>query len=143
MSANSVAKGLRGYVISRSFGGFSIPVPLQSLALRDYCQRKDFLYILPANENCFPHSYMILESVIQDLTEFAGIILYSVRMLPLQKNRRLSIYSQILKQKRSMHLVLEDMVLESEEAVSAIEELFLYERLSLDNDSSNLFTKFI
>ena len=54
----------RGYVTSRPFGGYSVPVPVQSLVLREYCQRKNFQYVLPVNENMFPHSYLVLEGLI-------------------------------------------------------------------------------
>ena len=125
---------LRGYVTSRNFGGFSIPVPLQSLALRDYCQRSGAIYVLPVNENCFQHSYMVLESLVLDLTEFSGVVLYSMRMLPLQKQRRLRIYSQILAQGCSIHMVLENIIMDSSQAVNSLEELLTYEYLSSKSD---------
>jgi len=70
-------QGYRGYVTSRPFGQYCIPVPLQSLALRDYCQRMGLLYVLPVNENIFPHSYMVLEGMIKDLSNYEGIVMYS------------------------------------------------------------------
>lgn len=135
MSESLDIGGLRGYVTSRAFGGFSIPVPLQSLALRDYCQRRSVMYVLPVNENCFPHSYMVIESLVRDLKGYIGIVLYSMRMLPLQKSRRNAIYNQIIAQKCSMHLVLEDMVIDSVDAINRVEELFAYEKLAASSDS--------
>ena len=136
MSTSMDIGGLRGYVTSRAFGGFSIPVPLQSLALRDYCQRRSVVYVLPVNENCFPHSYMVIESLVRDLRGYIGIVLYSMRMLPLQKSRRNAIYNQIIAQKCSMHLVLEDMVIDSVDAINRVEELFLYEKLASGKENT-------
>lgn len=124
MSANGAnRRGLRGYVISRGFGKFFIPVPLQSLALRDYCMRKGKLYVLPVNENDFAHSYMVLEGLIEDLAAFEGVIMYSAQMLPRRPDRRRAIYGKILEQGAVLHLVLEDMVISGQEDVERLEEL--------------------
>ena len=116
-------QGYRGYVTSRPFGQYSIPVPLQSLALRDYCQRNNMLYVLPVNENIFPNSYMVLEGMIQDLTDYSGIVLYSMQMLPQRPERRHQIYDRILQQGCSLHIVLESIVLSGPQDVEKIEEL--------------------
>jgi sporadic carbohydrate cluster protein (TIGR04323 family) len=116
-------QGYRGYVTSRPFGQYSIPVPLQSLALRDYCLRNNILYVLPANENIFPNSYMVLEGMIQDLTDYSGIVLYSMHMLPQRAQRRRQIYDRILQQGCSLHIVLESIVLSGPQDVETIEEL--------------------
>lgn len=116
-------KGYRGYVTSRPFGQFNIPVPLQSLALRDYCQRNNVLYVLPVNENAFPHSYMVLEGMIQDLAEYEGIVMYSMHMLPQRAERRRRIYGQILGQGCSLHVVLEGVVVSGPQDVEKLEEL--------------------
>ena len=116
-------QGYRGYVTSRPFGQYSIPVPLQSLALRDYCLRNNILYVLPVNENIFPNSYMVLEGMIQDLTDYSGIVLYSMHMLPQRAERRHQIYDRILQQDCSLHIVLESIVISGQQDVAKIEEL--------------------
>jgi sporadic carbohydrate cluster protein (TIGR04323 family) len=130
MSASAQKKGLRGYVTSRPFGGFVIPVPLQSLALRDYCGRKSMLYVLPVNENSFPHSYMVLEGLVTDLAAYEGVIMYSMHMLPERAARRLAIYHKILGQGCALHLVLEDMVIGRPGDIGRIEELLVFARLA-------------
>lgn len=116
-------QGLRGYVTSRAFGQFCIPVPLQSLALRDYCQRMKQVYVLPVNENIFPSSYMVLEGMIQDLADYEGIVMYSMQMLPQRTDRRRHIYDRILQQGCSLHIVLESIVVSGPEDIEKIEEL--------------------
>ena len=128
---NDIRIGYRGYVTSRSFGGYSIPVPLQSLALRDYCVRNKMVYILPVNENCFPHSYMVLEGLIQDLSSFQGLIMYSMKMLPQLASRRLKIYNKIFEQNCTMHLVLENIIISSLNDVKNLEDLVLFDQLSV------------
>jgi sporadic carbohydrate cluster protein (TIGR04323 family) len=122
--------GYRGYVTSRGFDGYVIPVPLQSLALRDYCTRNGMIYVLPVNENCFPHSYMVLEGMIQDLSAYEGVIMYSMRMLPQRADRRRGIYKKILDQGCSLHLVLEDLAVRSSKDIEKLEDLVLFDQLA-------------
>ena len=115
--------GLRGYVTSRPFGQYCIPVPLQSLALRDYCMRNNLIYVLPVNENIFPHSYMVLEGMTKGLSDYQGIVMYSLHMLPRREERRREFYKKILEQGCELHIVLEGLVISDETGVETIEEL--------------------
>ena len=123
-------QGLRGYVTARGFGPYVIPVPVQSLALRDYCARKKLLYVLPANENCFPHSYLVLEGLIADLSAYEGIVMCSMHMLPQRPERRRRVCERVFKQDCSLHLVLEDFVVAAPADVDRLEELLVIDRLA-------------
>jgi len=123
-------QGLRGYVTARGFGPFVIPVPLQSLALRDYCGRKKFVYVLPANENCFPHSYLVLEGLIEDLSLYEGIVMCSMFMLPQRPARRREVFRKVLDQGCSVHLVIEDFVVASQPDMERLEEMLVIDRLA-------------
>jgi sporadic carbohydrate cluster protein (TIGR04323 family) len=123
-------EGLRGYVTARGFGPYVIPVPLQSLALRDYCTRKKKTYVLPVNENCFPHSYMVLEGMIEDLSLHEGIVMCSMFMLPQRPERRHGIFQRIFAQGATAHLVIEDMVVASPADVDRLEEMLVIDRLA-------------
>lgn len=130
MTAAPGKKGFRGYVTSRGFGGFVIPVPLQSLALRDYCSRKGMLYVLPVNENSFQNSYMVLEGLVEDLSGFEGVIMYSMHMLPARAERRKRIYDRILDQGCTLHLVLEELVVADPRDIEKVEDLLNLARLA-------------
>lgn len=114
-------RGYRGYVTSREFGGARIPVPVQSLVLRDYCNRKGLLYKLHLNENMFPHSYLVLEGIVRDLSEFEGLLMCSMFMLPQRAERRMAIYKKVFGQGAELHLVLEDIVLRKLSDTVAVE----------------------
>jgi sporadic carbohydrate cluster protein (TIGR04323 family) len=103
---------------------------VQSLALRDYCARKKLLYALPANENCFPHSYLVLEGLIADLSAYAGIVMCSMHMLPQRPDRRRRICERVFKQACALHLVLEDFVVAAPADVDRLEELLVIGRLA-------------
>jgi sporadic carbohydrate cluster protein (TIGR04323 family) len=126
----SERRGFRGYVTSRGFGGYSIPVPVQSLVLRDYCQRNNMLYVLPVNENIFPHSYMVLEGMIRDLSAYEGMICCSMHMLPQRPERRRKIYDSILSQGAALHLVLEGAVIARPADIEKVEDLLVMMSLS-------------
>jgi sporadic carbohydrate cluster protein (TIGR04323 family) len=115
--------GYRGYVTSRPFGGLHIPVPLQALALRDYCVRNNYVYKLHANENVFPHSYMVLEGMINELDRYEGLLATSMFMMPKRTERRRKIYAAILKQGASLHFVLEDVVIRNPPDIEPVEEI--------------------
>jgi sporadic carbohydrate cluster protein (TIGR04323 family) len=117
--------GCRGYVTSRPFGGYAIPVPLQSLALRDYCQRKDLLYVLPVNENIFPSSFLVLEGMIQGLVDYDGIVMCSMHMLPESPQRRRRVLDAVVRQGCKLHTVIEDITVATSADVETLEELLL------------------
>jgi len=122
--------GFRGYVTSRPFGQYNIPVPLQSLALRDYCARTNVTYVLPVNENNFPSSYMVLEGMIQNLADYEGIVLYSMQMLPQRSERRRAIFKRILEQGCAVHIVLEGIIIKTAVDVDKLEELIQLNQLA-------------
>jgi len=116
-------QGYRGYVTSREFGGARIPVPVQSLVLRDYCTRKGLIYKLHLNENMFPHSYLVLEGMLRDLEALEGILMCSMFMLPQRAQRRIRVYQQLFDQGAELHLVMEDIVIRRPQDTLAVEEV--------------------
>jgi sporadic carbohydrate cluster protein (TIGR04323 family) len=123
-------RGYRGYVTPRGFGGLMIPVPVQSLVLRDYCTRKEIPYALHVNENIFPGSYMVLEGLVRALGAFSGVLMCSMHMLPRSSARRREIIERILDQDCTLHLVLESIVIAKPVDVDALEELIVLSELS-------------
>jgi len=124
MISPEIAKrsGYRGYVTSRSFGGLTVPVPIQSLTLRDYCNRKGYIYKLHLNENIFPHSYMVLDGIAVDTSSFEGILMCSMFMLPTNYARRAAVLQKILQQETPIHFVFEDIVIKSSNDIDLIED---------------------
>ena len=116
--------GFRGYVTSRPFGGFSIPVPVQSLVLRDYCQRNGLIYVLHANENIFPHSYLVLEGMVRDLTSYQGIVACSIHMLPQTVKRRRQVFDAVLSQGAEIRFCLEEIIVADPAGIDRLEEIF-------------------
>lgn len=123
-------RGLRGYTTARAFGPYIIPIPVQSLALRDYCARKKFVYVLPGNENSFPQSYLVLEGMVSDLSAYEGIVMCSMFMLPQRAARRRAMLQRVLGQDCTVHLVIEDFVVTSTADIDRLEETLVIDRLA-------------
>lgn len=115
--------GYRGYVSSREFGGFRIPVPVQTIVLRDYCARNQFLYKLHVNENMFPHSYMVLDAMMNELDGLEGVLMFSMFMLPQRAERRAAVYRRFFELGLSLHLVLENFVIREPADAAPVEEI--------------------
>lgn len=132
MDARPNRLGYRGYVTCREFGGLTIPVPVQALMMRDYCNRKGFLYKLHINENIFPNSYMVLEGMVKSLDGLEGMLATSAFMFPKRRERRKAIYDAIYAQGLSLHFVMEDIVLAAPGDEAAVEEILdVYNTLAL------------
>src|SRR5215471_2725284 len=109
----AMKKGLRGYVTSRRFGAYYIPVPLQNLALRDYCSRLGVPFVLSVNENSFENSYLVLEGLVEDIDEYEGIVMCSMEMLPADWKRTRDMLNMVIAQDRVLHFVIENRIVAS------------------------------
>ncbi|MGA1240865.1 MAG: LIC12192 family sporadic carbohydrate cluster protein, partial [Ilumatobacteraceae bacterium] len=85
-------KRLRGYIFARPFMGERAPQHVQNIVLRDYCVKKGHELLLAATEYAMPDSFMILESVLEDLASVDGIVFYSLYQLPTHSAQRMSAY---------------------------------------------------
>ena len=74
--------GFRGYIFSRPFMGERVPQHVQNLVIRDYCKKQGLQYLLSATEYAMPNSHLILQQVLDELSELDGIIFYSLFLLP-------------------------------------------------------------
>jgi sporadic carbohydrate cluster protein (TIGR04323 family) len=128
--STSERKGYRGYVSARPFGGYNIPVPIQNLVLRDYCTHNKLFFMLPVNENIFPHSYMVLDGLIRDLSAFEGVVMCSMHMLPAGKARRQAVIRKILDQGCVLHFALEATVVTTPKDAERVEDLVVLTQAS-------------
>ena len=116
-------KKLRGYIFARSFMGERAPQHVQNIVLRDYCQKRGHELLLSATEYAMEDSYMILESVLDDLANIDGVVFYSLYQLPTQSEKRRLIYSRVLDAQKSLHFAVEDKVISSVNDIQIVEEI--------------------
>ena len=118
-------KKLRGYIFARPFMGERAPQHVQNIILRDYCQKRGYELLLSATEYAMPDSYMILESVLDDLANIDGIVFYSLYQLPLQPEKRKLIYSRVLRAQKSLHFAVEGMSISNSNEIESVENCLL------------------
>ncbi len=127
MSTVVVSNGYKGYVTPRPFGGYFIPISVQSLILRDYCSRKKYLYNLHSGENNFDNSYLVLEGICESAAKYKAVLMCSFHMLPRNKDRRIEMYKNFLSKNCEIHFILEGIVLDK---INKIDEFELIIQLS-------------
>jgi len=118
-------KKLRGYIFARSFMGERAPQHVQNIILRDYCQKRGHELLLSAAEYAMPDSYMILESVLDDLANIDGIVFYSLYQLPTQSEKRRLVYSRVLDAQKSLHFAVEGMSISNIDEIDSVENCLL------------------
>lgn len=125
MNTNSAPaqKGTKAYTTPRSFGGFQIPITMQSTNLRNYCEKNGLIFHLHVVENQIPNTYLVLESLVVKADIYDGIVMCSVSMLPSDQAIRKSIVTRILEQGCKLHFTFEQIVVSSLEELAELEEL--------------------
>jgi len=116
-------KGTKAYTTPRSFGGFQIPITLQSTTLRNYCEKNGLSFHLHVVENQIPNTFLVLESLVEKAETYDGIVMCSVSMLPGDLAIRKSIVTRILEQGCKLHFTFEQIVVSSLEDLTELEEL--------------------
>ena len=118
-------KKLRGYIFARPFMGERAPQHVQNIILRDYCTKRGNELLLSAAEYAMPDSYMILESVLDDLANIDGIVFYSLYQLPTQPEKRRLVYSRVLDAQKSLHFAVEGMSISNIDEIDSVENCLL------------------
>jgi len=105
---NNLRDTLYTYASPRPFGQFSMPVPAQNSCMREYANLGGFLYRLPTLELMYENCFAQLFRVIHELPQGANFCCYSVLMLPLYSNAKLSSFIDLAKSKNIIfHSVFE------------------------------------
>ena len=115
----------RGYIGTREYSGQRVPHHVQNIVIRDFCQRRDSEYLLSVVEYAMPGSYIMLEEVFRELYQINGIALYSIFMLPEDKNRRRSFYKKIIDAKASLHGALENLTITDKTSMEKVEDIIV------------------
>ena len=135
---NSVPqKATKAYTTPRSFGGFQIPITLQSSTLRNYCEKNNLIFHLHVVENQIPNTFLVLEALVEKAHLYDGIAMCSVSMLPSDSEYRRSIVKRILEQGCMLHFTFEQVVISSFDQLVELEELVALIELSPHHGAGN------
>jgi sporadic carbohydrate cluster protein (TIGR04323 family) len=104
-------KKLKGYIYSRKFMGEIVPQKVQNIIIKNYCEKNNCDFILSSVEYSMENCYLVLKKLIDNLKSYNGIAFYSLYQLPYHEAERFRIYDLILKKKKELHFVLEEVLL--------------------------------
>jgi len=130
-------KGTKAYTTPRSFGGFQIPITLQSTTLRNYCEQNNLIFHLHVVENQIPNTHLVLESLVEKANLYDGIAMCSVSMLPGDPKVRQSITRRVLEHGCSLHFTFEQLMVSSSDQLAELEELVALIQLSPHHTARN------
>ena len=130
-------KATKAYTTPRSFGGFQIPITMQSTTLRNYCEKNDLIFHLHVVENQIPNTYLVLEALVEKASYYEGIAMCSVSMLPTDREYRHSIIKRTLEQGCALHFAFEQLVISSVYQLVEVEELVALIELSPHHGAGN------
>lgn len=128
-------RGTKAYTTPRSFGGFQIPITMQSTSLRNYCEKNDLIFHLHVVENQIPNTYLVLESLVEKANHYDGIVMCSVSMLPNDPTTRRSVVTRVLAQGCKLHFTFEQLVVSSIDQIADLEEFVSLIDLSQNQNS--------
>jgi len=115
---------VRGYISSRPFLGERVPQHVQNLVIRDYCNKQSLQYLLSATEYAMPHSHLILQQVLDELSQLDGIVFYSLFLLPEQKLERDRVTHIILDNNKIIHFAVEGLRMSNKTEHERIEAIW-------------------
>jgi sporadic carbohydrate cluster protein (TIGR04323 family) len=132
--------GHRGYVFSRPFFSQRIPQHVQNLVIRDYCQQNDFTYLLSGTEYAMSGCHMVFQEIVQDIDNLAGIVLYSIFMLPENPRARRAIYDAVQRSGATLHGAVEGLSVTNVSDIQIIEDLWMMQQcLQISPDTLTAF----
>jgi len=124
---------LKGYIFSRPFLGERVPQHIQNVVIRDYCTKNNIFFLMSATEYAIEKSYYILSELINNLENYDGIIFYSLFQLPVKKKERFQVYKNIIKKRKQLHFVVENLLIKNKEHIIEIEKIFLLKLQTLES----------
>ena len=119
-----IQKSFRGYIFSRSFMEERVPQHVQNIVIRDYCLKKNILYLLSSTEYAMENSALMLRQLVKDLPDIDGIVAYSIFQMPEDDYERQSIFNSILAIKKEIHFAVEALSLYDYESYNHIENIW-------------------
>jgi sporadic carbohydrate cluster protein (TIGR04323 family) len=116
-----------GYVTSRPFGNFVMPVPAQNSCIREYCSTIEATYVLPPLEHKFKNCFMQLFTVGTNVSRGDIISMYSVEIV-VSSDKALNYILQLLKKGVEFHFILENLHLKGAKSMSELKSYKIFKR---------------
>ena len=120
-------KKFAGYINLKNLNGVLYPSSIQNIMMKDYIQNvlKGIFYLSPTEllQAKFP---ITLKTLIGKETKVDGIVMLSTFYLPENYIVRKLIYKEIIKMKKTVHFILDELVFRSSRDIDKIEEYLIF-----------------
>ena len=110
---------LQTYVSSRKFGEWKLPVPMQNIVMKDYCDKNNYIFNVSMNELNISCSLTILNTILKNLKNDQGILMCSYKMLSPNTNEVVKLLRTGLENGIEWHFVFENIQIKD---VSSLDE---------------------
>lgn len=107
-------KKLYGYVTSKKFGKFLMPVPFQNIILNNYALKNSLLYYLPSTELVIRNCHLSLFSTIQKMEKKTNLGMCSILMMPMDKKKISYLFNQIERKNIQIHFIYEKKIIKNQ-----------------------------
>ncbi len=132
-------KKFAGYINLKNLNGVLYPSSIQNIIMKDYIQNhlRGIFYLSPTEvlQAKFP---ITLETLIGKETKVDGIVMLSSFYLPEDYLIRKQIYKKIIKMKKSIHFILDELVFKNIKDIDKIEEYLIFNNSFFTNTKKKL-----
>ena len=129
---------VRGYNFSRSFMGERVPQHVQNIVIKDFCQKRNFNFLLSVSEYSMPNSFYILKDLLNNLTGLYGVVAYSIFQMPYDDKERKLVFKKILNKKKKLFFACENLEVSNNNDVDRVESIWLVKKASLKKEKDKL-----
>lgn len=120
----------KGYIGSRNIRDNFIPQRIQNLVIRTFCEKRGKIFSLSATEYAMENCFMMMKALLGEVSQYEGIVIYSLFMLPPQKQERMKVYQTCLSAGVDLHFAFEELSVLCEDDIQLIEDIILTKDLS-------------
>jgi len=139
-----------GYINLKNLNGVLYPSSIQNIMMKDYIQNvlKGIFYLSPTEvlQAKFP---ITLKTLLGKETKVHGVVMLSSFYLPENYLIRKKIYKDALKMKKTMHFILDELVLKTQSDVDKIEDHLIFNnhfftstKIKLNDNEKSFMKKF-
>jgi sporadic carbohydrate cluster protein (TIGR04323 family) len=120
----------KGYIASRNINKHPMPQRIQNMVIRNYAEKNGKTFSLSATEYIMENCFMMLKALANEAAHFEAITLFSLFLLPANKEERFEIYNSILDQNTEIHFAFEELAIKTKNDIFLIEDILLAQNLS-------------
>tara|TARA_B100000989_G_scaffold79854_1_gene56911 strand:- start:1676 stop:2128 length:453 start_codon:yes stop_codon:yes gene_type:complete len=132
-------KKFAGYINLKNLNGVLYPSSIQNIIMKDYIQNhlRGIFYLSPTEvlQAKFP---ITLKTLIGKETKVDGIVMLSSFYLPEDYLIRKQIYKKIIKMKKSIHFILDELIFKNIKDIDKIEEYLIFNNSFFTNTKKKL-----